>query len=518
MALEDLHNLNFYIAGAGISGIAIAKLLKKNNINVFLIENKIISESTKKQLQELNISFEDSFQDTTKLIKNCHILIISPGILLSNPLILACKSNNIPVISEIEAASWFISKECNILGITGTNGKSTTTNYLSQLLQKKFKPIACGNIGLSLSEAILNNSNTDTYVIELSSYQLETTLTLNPICSIFLNIQNDHLQRYETIYEYLKAKWRLVLLTSDNGFVIIEKTVLKLALFYGLSLPKAKIIVIDEEKNQNFDKNKLNINYSRFYSSKILPISIYKELKNLDIYSLLLPDQYYTVYSKYCDNNSSQIEYYFENQKISWSIKKACLPGKHNMYNILAASLCAFFLGLSENDIVKQWEESLTNYQHLPHRLEKINANFSFYNDENNNSKNLLIINDSKATNVESTLVALKSFNSPIRLLIGGEPKGDSYLPLTEFLGNNVVKIYPFGQAASKIVSELKDYKKYIANTSDKLIIAANLALKEALDEEIILLSPACSSFDEFKNFEQRGNIFRNWALSHLRG
>ncbi|WGL61443.1 UDP-N-acetylmuramoyl-L-alanine--D-glutamate ligase [Pigmentibacter sp. JX0631] len=518
MSIEDLKDLNFYVAGAGVSGIAIAKLLKKNSINVFLIEEKTIQDNAKTQLKELGISFEESFQDSDKLIKNCHILIISPGILLNNPLILACKCNNIPVISEIEAASWFIPKTHKIIAVTGTNGKSSTTNYLSQLLNKDYKAVACGNIGISLSEVILNSNDRNTYVIELSSYQLESTLTLKPFCSIFLNIQNDHLQRYENISEYLKAKWRLVLLTDDNGYVIIEKEVLKLAILHGLSMPKAKIIILDDDTKEFSEMKKSIINYSRFYNSKILPNALYKNLKNLDIYSILLPNQYLAVKAIYFSNNSLKIQFNSVTGKTTWIIKQPCLPGKHNMYNILAASLCGLYLGMSEEQILNQWEETSTNYQHLPHRLEKINLKYQTYIDENKYQKNLLIINDSKATNVESTLVALKSFNNPIRLLIGGEAKGDSYLPIADFFGRNVVKIYPFGQAAPQIVAELKDFKNYIANTSEKLIIAADLALTEAQDNEIILLSPACSSFDEFKNFEHRGNIFRSWALSHLKG
>ncbi len=518
MSINDLKNLNFFIAGAGLSGIAIAKLLKKNAINVFITEAKFIPDPIKHELALQNISYEEKGHNLTNVIHNCHILIISPGIPLNTELVLTCKKNNIPVISEIEAASWFSEPHSNIIGITGTNGKSTTTQYLSQLLSKKFKAKSCGNIGISLAETISEFPEINTFVIELSSYQLESTYSIRPFCSIFLNIQNDHLLRYENITEYLKAKWRLIALTADDGIAIIDKNVLNLALHIGLSLPRARITVL-EETDHTLSENKLPLKnlYDVFNFSKTLPIAFYKELKELKIESVLLPTQYHTAYANYSKNGSISIAYQSDNHNIKWLIQNSCLPGKHNMYNILAASLCALHLNISEKIILAQWEEKTSEYKHLPHRLEKISAGYNIYKDENSNNKNVLIINDSKATNVESTLVAIASFQQPIRLLLGGEAKGDSYLPISSFLGKNVIKIYPFGQAASIISNELSQYKNFIAKESLNLISAANLALNEANNNEIILLSPACSSFDEFKNFEHRGDIFREWALLHLK-
>ncbi len=517
MLIDSLKNLNFFIAGAGLSGIAIAKLLKKNAVNVFITEAKSISDAIKLELSEQKISFEENGHNLINLIKNCHILIISPGIPLNTELVLTCKRNKIPVISEIEAASWFAKPKCNIIGITGTNGKSTTTHYLAQLLNKKYKAMPCGNIGISLAQTITEYPDIDTFVIELSSYQLESTYSVRPFCSIFLNIQNDHLLRYENITEYLKAKWRLVALTADNGIVIIDKNVLNLALHIGLSLPRAQIIVVEDKTNSNATLLPLKSNYDIFNFSKTLPIAFYKELRDLNLESVLLPTLYHSAYANYSENGSISISYHSDNHKINWHIQNPCLPGKHNMLNIFVASICALHMNIPENIILAQWEEKTSDYKHLPHRLEKISAGYNVYTDENNKNKNILIINDSKATNVESTLVAIASFQQPIRLLLGGEAKGDSYLPISSFLGKNIIKIYPFGQAASTISNELSQYKNYLAKESLNLISAANLALNEANNNEIILLSPACSSFDEFKNFEHRGDIFREWALLHLK-
>jgi len=187
------------------------------------------------------------------------------------------------------------------------------------------------------------------------------------------------------------------------------------------------------------------------------------------------------------------------------------------MKNILCASLLANHLGISDEIILNQWEEKTSNYKHLPHRLEKISSKWNSYKDNFLKIKKLLIINDSKATNVESTLVAIHSFQNSIRLLIGGKPKGDNYSPIGEYINKQIIKIYPFGESANIIKEHLLNFKNNIAECSSNMLAAANLAIDEAKDNDIILLSPACSSFDEFENFEHRGDIFREWALSHLK-
>jgi UDP-N-acetylmuramoylalanine--D-glutamate ligase len=175
-------------------------------------------------------------------------------------------------------------------------------------------------------------------------------------------------------------------------------------------------------------------------------------------------------------------------------------------------------LGISDDVILLQWESKTTDYQHLPHRLEKIGFKKQKIIDINRNEKRVTIVNDSKATNMESTFVALKSFQEPIRLLLGGQPKGDSYLPLINFVGHGLIKIYPFGKAGNLIASELKACGHAVSRPLPHLIQAAEFALSECQDGEVLLLSPGCSSFDEFKDFEHRGNTFRKWAISCFKG
>jgi UDP-N-acetylmuramoylalanine--D-glutamate ligase len=201
----------------------------------------------------------------------------------------------------------------------------------------------------------------------------------------------------------------------------------------------------------------------------------------------------------------------------SWKITHSVLLGRHNILNILAASLIAARLGVSDDIILSQWEMASSFYKHLPHRLEKIASGPSIFVDHFLKEKKILIVNDSKATNMESTRVAVESFRQPVRLLLGGEPKGDSSFILQKFLNLHLVKIYPFGKAADKIQEDFKNFRNCISDSAQNMLAAANKALNESHENDVILLSPGCSSFDEFKNFEHRGDVFRKWAISHLK-
>jgi UDP-N-acetylmuramoylalanine--D-glutamate ligase len=520
---QNIKGLHFFIAGAAKSGISAAKLLKNHGANVFVTEERTISPETKKVLNEFNIPYEQEGHSLNKILTECGIMVLSPGIPLNKDISLICKKNKIPIVSEIEVASWFMDPNDICLAVTGTNGKSTTVNYLSQLVsQSKYKSKACGNIGISVSQTLIDSPDTNLFSIEFSSYQLETTYSLRPLCTALLNLQNDHLGRYENLEEYLKAKWRLILLTDDNGIAIIDKNIIKMALKMGLSMPRSRVIIIDDNSLHNgkncLRTSKIDPLLTKFEFSKTLPIPIYQELKNLDFDNLIFENQFEYAYAKYNTTNGSiHISLMLQKHKKIWEISKPCLPGKHNMTNVLCASLMAMYIGIPEKTILSQWEDDISLYEHLPHRLEKISVGWKTYIDNSYHEKKLLIINDSKATNVESTLVALESFQQPIRLLLGGEPKGDSYLPIITYLNKNLLKIYPFGKAINIINNELMRHKEYIAKSSKDMLSAADLAIDESKENEIILLSPGCSSFDEFNNFEHRGDVFRKWAVSHLK-
>ena len=528
--ISELKNLQFTILGGARSGLSCAKLLKKMNLNVFLSDSGLMPEESQLELKKYQIPFENEGHSETKILSSSDILIISPGIPLNHPLILKAKKSQLIVVSEIEVASWFFPENIICVGITGTNGKSTTTNYLSSLLHLEYHAVACGNIGKPVSEVLIdiidNNLTIEPYylVIELSSYQLETTYSFSPACTCFINFQFDHLDRYENMDEYFKAKWRLILLTKENGLCIVNENILKYAVDRGYSLPKSKIIIVNDqfltndENSEHKHHNTHSILSKKIHHGISLPTPIYKELRNLKTLELL----YFkfienTFYNYTVESNSADIKIYINGKYHNWNIKKCCLQGKHNVINILNASLIAQFLKIPVSKILRQWEKDTTKYHQLSNRLEIIGEENKEYCDSSKNFKTITIVNDSKATNVESTLVALLSFHKPIRLLLGGKPKGENY----EILGNAQnaypIIIYPFGEAASKIIQDLNNSKNKVNSSSINMLAAANKALDDANDGDVILLSPACSSFDEFKDYEQRGSVFRQWAVNHFK-
>lgn len=424
----------YFILGAARSGIAAARLLHANGYDVFISEMKLLSDETRALLQSEKIAFEEGGHDIQK-IKNFDVMIVSPGINLSCRPVLQAHTCKLSIISEIELALQFVNPKTRLLGITGTNGKSTTTHYLAHILNAgRMTAAACGNIGVPLSEVILNKNDYDALSVELSSYQLELGLSQKFDVAILLNLQNDHLSRHKTYENYLHAKWNLILTTKPGGLCIIDKSVFDMAKQYNFAMPSCVI--------------------------------------------------------KNTENTMFQVD-------------SPCLPGAHNESNIYAASLAAMHVGVSQDTILNEWNKTTSQYQPLAHRLEHVRPL---------NGSEKTFINDSKATNVESTLVALKALKEPIHLLLGGEPKGDSYRPLKEFFGKNVVRVYPFGKSAPLIQNELNECHEFLESSSCDMLSAAEKALKKSQPGETILLSPACSSFDEFNNFEHRGDVFKSWV------
>lgn len=524
---KSLNSFKFFVIGAARSGINAAKILKKFGAFVFVSENREISKEIENELIKHEIFFESGGHSYQKILKECDVLVLSPGISLHSEIVLLAKKHQIIVVSEIEIASWFLDQNIFCLGITGTNGKSTTTNYTSQLFRRAgWNAFACGNIGQSFSQVLLdshalsNDLTKNLYVLELSSYQLETTYSFRPFCTAILNLQNDHLERYENIYEYLKAKWRLVLMTHDDGLAILDEEVLFMAVKMGLVLPRCRVVVMTTQKSDpKYFKAHQNLIREKTSSGRNLPVSIYHGIKNLNLKDLIYESNLDIISCQY-DQGKNSVEVFFQgnNSDAIWRVENSCLSGEHNSLNILCASLMAKHLGISDEVILLQWESKTTAYEHLPHRLERIGLKEQKFIDINHNVKRVTIVNDSKATNMESTFVALKSFQEPIRLLLGGQPKGDSYLPLINFIGHGLIKIYPFGKAGNLIASELNSCGHAVSQPQPHLIQAAELALSECQDGEVLLLSPGCSSFDEFKDFEHRGNTFRNWAISCFKG
>ena len=507
-----IQNTRFWIAGSARSAISAAQLLHSAGAQIFLTDAQDITAKSKQLLNDLKIPFEENGHSLHKLATNCDCLILSPAILLNHPLAIEARKLMLPVVSEIEVGAWFLDPKHKIVAITGTNGKSTTTHYLAQLFAREgFGNIPCGNYGIPFTQAIVQNKQTSWFALELSSYQLETTYTLRPHVSILLNLQSDHLQRYQTLEEYLKAKWRIILLTRDDGLCIIDRPVAAMAAKMGLAFPKASLCLLDSE-NADFSES-LDFKFEKL-GAVSLPVASYGEMSQLSLEQFLAPLPCGRAQVRTAAKPGYEFQIRAATNEFSGEIAEPCLPGAHNRTNCLAATAAAAFLGMDPQTLVSQWELKSSQYAHLAHRLETVLPKNTNFIDTQGRQKTLHIINDSKATNIESTKVALNSFSGQVRLLLGGEPKGENFSLLCEPILNSVTRVYAFGRAAKQILDDCESIAGLFALSQNSLLQAAALALEEADNGDIILLSPACASFDEFKNFEHRGEIFKEWALT----
>ncbi len=361
----------FLVVGAGKSGLSAALFIHQFNFKLFISDTNKISENTKILLNSKNILYEECGHSFDKL-KEYTTLVLSPGILSSSQIVLKAMNAGLSIINEIELAQIFISKyyQCHfkLIAITGTNGKSTTTNYCAQLFAKENKnSFALGNIGTSFCEWLLNidKKSQETYIIslELSSYQLENIYTLQPDVTVFLNIQNDHLARYETLEEYFKAKWRLILMTKETGTAILTFDVLKFALHMGLEIPSCEIIILSFNNSLPIEKikNKFNsIEHKKNHESlnRKLPTPFYKELKNQSEFFWIEKLNLKIATLKKLEKNNSYEFLFLKNdsyQKIM--IENSCLPGFHNAMNISFANLAGLSLDIVDvSSIISQWE------------------------------------------------------------------------------------------------------------------------------------------------------------------
>lgn len=440
----NVKNKNITVLGAKRSGIGVAKLLSHYQANVFISDNNknAIDDNTKQLLKNLNI--ESEFGQHSEKIYDSDFIIISPGIPDTIPIIQKIKQLNIPILSEIEIAYNFANSQ--IIAITGSNGKSTTTKLTADILNKSGIPaIACGNIGLAFSEAVFTSLKKNTkpiYVVEISSFQLENIINFRPNVAVLLNITPDHLDRYNSFNEYAKTKVKIFINQSKNDIAILN---------------------IDDENVSNFSKPK----------SKIINISM---RENKDQFAYFDKTYFhYKINSQWHKLNKNKIQ----------------LIGEHNQYNILSAFSAAYSFLNNEIGTVR----SLSTFKPITHRIEfcgSING-VSFYN-------------DSKATNTDSVKVALKSFKDPIHLILGGKDKDTDFSELQELINKNVKTVYTIGETSNKINSQLKNINIVSSKVLD---LAMKTALKNANKNEIILLSPSCSSYDQYVNFEKRGEHFK---------
>jgi UDP-N-acetylmuramoylalanine--D-glutamate ligase len=441
----DLINKNIAVIGARKSGIGAAKLIKQFGGIPFVSDsnNEEKLKESIELLQKENIAYEVGGH--SEKVYTCDLLVVSPGVPSDSKVILEAEKRGKKIISEIELAYYFC--KGNIIAITGTNGKTTTTSLCEHVFNKcGVKTYAAGNIGLAFSEIVLDVKKNEVVALEVSSFQLDLIDKFKPKIGMILNITPDHLNRYKNKLEnYINSKLRIYKNQDKDDYLILNKD------------NEATLNSMTEHKSRTF---------------------------------------YFSLKEK-VDNGcyvSADIIYYMENGKelFQCPLGNINLKGEHNYANAMSVIIAAKIMGLNNNKIL----EALGDFQGVEHRLEFVR--------EINGVK---FINDSKATNIDSVWYALRSFNNPIFLILGGQDKGNDYNQIKELVMEKVKKIYAIGSSADKIFNFFHGMVKVELQPSMESAVAA--ANKEARENDIVLLSPACASFDMYQNYEHRGEVFK---------
>lgn len=435
------------ILGGGESGVGAALLGKKEGYDVFVSDGGAIKPSYKQELFDNGIEFEEG-QHTEEKILSADEVMKSPGIPEKNELVKMIRKKRIPVISEIELAYRFKGNS-KIVAITGSNGKSTTTALTYHICKTAGLNCAMvGNIGISFAKQVAVDPK-ELYIVEISSFQLDDIKEFRADIAMLLNITEDHLDRYDYKFEnYINSKFRVIEnQTKDDYFI------------YCLD---------DEVITQKLPLLTIHTNP--------LPFSMKQEVKK----------------GGYIKGDQMMLR--IQEERVSMSIYDFALKGKHNNYNTMAAGIAAATLGIRKEKI----REAVKNFHSLEHRMEFVAM-----------VRGVEFINDSKATNVNSTWFALESMNKPTVLVLGGTDKGNDYALIAELVKDKVKAIVCMGVDNKKIVEAFKDIVPVIVET-DSAKKAVNASFKLSAKGDVVLLSPACASFDLFKNYEDRGTQFKN--------
>jgi UDP-N-acetylmuramoylalanine--D-glutamate ligase len=433
------------VLGAGESGVGTAILGKQKGYEVFVSDKGEIKEEYKKVLEHFEIEWEEN-QHTEAKILNADLVMKSPGIPDKVSLVKKLVDSGISVISEIEFASKYT--DATIIGITGSNGKTTTTMLTNHLLKEGGLHVGmAGNIGDSYAKMVAENDFSH-YVLEISSFQLDGVLDFKPKVAIITNITPDHLDRYDYKFEnYITSKFRITRNQDANDYLIYDA---------------------DDEVIVNWLKDNP-------VQSKLVPFSLKRELK----------------WGAWLDKNIIRIN--IEPKTLKMSTDFLTLEGQHNVKNAMAAGLASLLVNVRKETIL----QSIQNFQGAPHRLEKVlKINHVEY------------VNDSKATNINATYYALDGIRKPIVWIVGGVDKGNDYAELMPLVREKVKGIICLGMDNSKLIETFGNVVEPLVETFS-MEEAVKVAYKMSDRGDTVLLSPACASFDLFENYEDRGNQFK---------
>jgi UDP-N-acetylmuramoylalanine--D-glutamate ligase len=437
--------MRLIVLGGGESGVGTAILGKKKGYDVFLSDFGKIKNNYKEVLALNEINWEEE-KHTEELILNADVVMKSPGIPDKSPIIKALHKKGVSVISEIEFASEFT--EVETIGITGSNGKTTTTMLTHHLLKQGSLNFGlAGNIGKSFAWQIAENKH-EGYVLELSSFQLDGIRTYRPHIAVITNISPDHLDRYEYKYElYVAAKFRITMNQTESDFLVYDAD--------------------DEIISKWLESNPIKAQKIPFSLTRVVEGGIY--VKNDTIISNIT------------------------NEEFTMPINELSLEGKHNVKNAMAATAVAQLMRIRKETI----RESLSNFQGVEHRLEKVLK-----------IQNVQYINDSKATNTNATFFALDSMVTPTVWIVGGVDKGNDYDELMSLVREKVKAIVCLGVDNQKIINAFGNVVDVIVETAS-MQEAVKIAQKLSEKGDTVLLSPACASFDLFESYEDRGKQFK---------
>ena len=433
------------ILGAGESGIGAALLAKKEGWEVFVSDAGTIKPAFKNELAAGAIEFEEGGHSKEKIL-NAVVVVKSPGIPEKNEMVKEIRKRGIEIISEIEFAYRY-KGDSKIIAITGSNGNTTTTAMIYHICKTGGADCAIvGNIGFSFARQVAKDPR-DLYVVEVSSFQLDDIKTFRPDVAILTNITEDHLDRYEYKFEnYIKSKFRIIENQTGKDFFIYND---------------------DDEITKKYLNNFLK-------NTNPLPISMNHEL----------PEGAYIT--------NAEMHLKWKNEEMEMNVEDFAVKGKHNQYNTMAAGISSAVMGIRKEKI----REAIQTFKSLEHRMSTIAI-----------IRGVEFINDSKATNVNSTWYALESMTKPVILILGGVDKGNDYSFIKDLVKEKVKAIVCMGVDNTKIHEAFGNEVQLMINTQSAKD-AVQAAFHFADKGDVVLLSPACASFDLFKNYEDRGNQF----------
>ncbi len=433
------------VLGSGKSGRAVAELLAAYGMDV------LISDANPNPQLTPSLHIEVETGGHTPHVFTCGFFVKSPGILPNSHVLQAAKAQNIPIFSELEVALSFLPKNVRVFAVTGTNGKTTTTALLGEILKQRAaqenkgqQVWVCGNIGCPVSQCVRQVQPGDVVVIEVSSYQLEDSTYFKPNIACLLNVTPDHLDHHGSMANYIKSKERIFLEQGEEDVAI-------------LNAADALCAQLSERI------------HSQVFAFSAQP----KHWIKTDVF--------------------------FDGDEIIFSqgarLTPPNLKGIHNIENSMAAALMAMADGVDSEDI----QTVFNQFKPIEHRIEPAGE-----------IKGITYINDSKATNLDSTITALKSFEKGrnIWLILGGRDKGASYEVLLPYLQEHCKRVLSIGESMDKIERELKG--QFPITRCDTLEKAVAYAAAQASVGDVVLLSPACASFDQFKDYEERGKVFKD--------